>query len=36
MCEYWKLKTEIWNLHVKCLKFEILKTKMFEFLCVNI
>jgi hypothetical protein len=36
MCEYWKLKTEIWNLCVKCLKFENLKSKMFEFWCVNI
>jgi hypothetical protein len=31
MCEYLKLKTEIWNLYVKCLKFE-----MSEFGCVDV
>jgi hypothetical protein len=36
MCEYLKLKPEIWNLYVKCLEFENLKTKMFELGCVNI
>jgi hypothetical protein len=36
MCQHLKLKTEIWNLYVKCLKFENLKTEMFEFGCVNI
>jgi hypothetical protein len=36
MCEYLKLKTEIWNLHVKRLEFEILKLEMSEFGCVNI
>jgi hypothetical protein len=35
MCEYLKLKFKIWNLHVKCLKFEILKIEMSEFECVN-
>jgi len=35
MCEYLKLKIENWNLYVKCLEFENLKTKMFEFGCVN-
>jgi hypothetical protein len=35
MCEYWKLKTEIWNLYVKFLEYEILRTKMFELGCVN-
>jgi len=35
MCEYWKLKIENWNLYVKCLESEILKTKMFELGCVN-
>ncbi len=35
MYEYLKLKTEIWNLHVKNLEFEILKPEMFEFGCVN-
>jgi hypothetical protein len=30
-----KLKIEIWNLYVKHLEFEILKTEMFEFGCVN-
>jgi hypothetical protein len=34
MCEYWKLKTEIWNLYVKCLESEILRTKMSELRCV--
>ncbi len=34
MCEYFKL--EIWNIYVKHLEFENLKTKMFEFGCVNI
>jgi hypothetical protein len=36
MCEYLKLKTEIWNLYVKCLEFEILKIKMSEFGWMNI
>jgi len=36
MCEYWKLKTKIWNLYVKCLEFENLTIKMFELRCVNI
>jgi hypothetical protein len=36
MCEYWKLKTEIWNLYVKCLESEIFRTKMFKLGCVNI
>jgi len=35
MYEYLKLKTEIWNLHVKNLEFEILKPEMFEFGYVN-
>jgi len=35
MCKYLKLKVEIWNLYVKCLEFEILKIKMFEFVYVN-
>jgi hypothetical protein len=35
MCEYWKLKIEIWNLYVKCLESEILKTKMSKLGCVN-
>ncbi len=34
MCEY--LKIENWKFYVKHLEFEILKTKMFEFGCVNI
>jgi hypothetical protein len=36
MCEYLKLKTEIWNFYVKHLEFKNLKTKMFEFKCENI
>jgi len=36
MCEYWKLKTEIWNLYVKCLEYENLKTKMSKLGCLNI
>jgi hypothetical protein len=36
MCEYLKLKYEIWNLYVKCLEFEILKTKMSKFGWMNI
>jgi hypothetical protein len=36
MCEYWKLKIENWNLYVKCLEFEILRTKMSKLGCVNI
>jgi hypothetical protein len=36
MCEYLKLKFEIWNLYVKHLEFENLKTKMSEFRCANI
>jgi hypothetical protein len=35
MCEYIKLKTEIWNLYVKRLEFENLKTEMSVFRCVN-
>jgi len=31
MCEYLKLKIEIWNHYAKCLEFENLKTKMFEY-----
>jgi hypothetical protein len=30
MCEYLKLKIENWNLYVKHLEFEKLKTKMSE------
>jgi hypothetical protein len=36
MCEYLKLKIENWNLYVKCLEFENLKTEICEFGCVNI
>jgi hypothetical protein len=36
VCEYLKLKIENWNLYVNCLEFEILKTEMSEFGCVNI
>jgi hypothetical protein len=36
MCEYLKLKTEIWNLYVKHLEFEILEIEMSKFGCVNI
>jgi hypothetical protein len=36
MCEYLKLKTEIWNFYVKCLKFENLKIEMSKFGYVNI
>jgi hypothetical protein len=35
MCEYLKLKIEIWNLYVKCLEFENLKTKMSKFGSMN-
>jgi len=31
MCEYLELKIENWNLYVKCLEFQILKNKMFEY-----
>jgi hypothetical protein len=36
MYEYWKLKTEIWNMYVKYLEYENLKSKMSELKCVNI
>jgi hypothetical protein len=36
MCGYLKLKIENWNLYVKHLEFENLKTKMFEIGRVNI
>ncbi len=35
MSEYWKLKTKIWNLYVKCLESEILRPKLFVLGCVN-
>jgi len=37
MSEYLKFKIEIWNLKSLCeaLEFENLRTKMFEFGCVN-
>jgi hypothetical protein len=31
MCEYLKLKIEIWNLYVKHLEFQILKIEMSKF-----
>jgi hypothetical protein len=31
MCEYLKLKTEIWNFYVKHLEFENLKTEMCKY-----
>jgi hypothetical protein len=33
--DVWILKVENWKLYVKCLEFEMLRTKMFELGCVN-